>query len=125
MATHAAAHLAKLNHKISEFYTFGSPRVGNSKFSQWFDNVVPGTKIRVTRGHDPVPHLPLHEWLFNHVVHEFFYPGATKNGFVECKDTTVKEDPSCSEKNKIDVNVLDHVQYYDIDFTGIVLGCQV
>jgi len=126
LATHAAAHITKAGHKVIEFYNFGSPRVGNAKFSQWFDNIVKAnTKARVTHSHDPVPHLPLHDWGFNHISHEIFYKGKKTDGYVSCSDTNVKEDSNCSDKNKMDVNVLDHCTYYDIDFTGIVMACQL
>ena len=38
--------------------TFGSPRVGNTKFKQAFNTLV-GTAIRIINGADPVPFVPL------------------------------------------------------------------
>lgn len=37
--------------------TFGQPRIGNAAFASYYSKRVPNT-IRVTNGHDIVPHLP-------------------------------------------------------------------
>lgn len=37
--------------------TFGQPRVGNKMFAQFFNSQVKNS-VRMTHGHDPVPHLP-------------------------------------------------------------------
>ena len=58
LATHAAAHLLSQGINVDMLYTFGSPRVGDNKFSTWFDALLKNTKVRVTHGRDPVPHLP-------------------------------------------------------------------
>jgi hypothetical protein len=81
-------------------------------------------KNRVTKGRDPVPHLPLKEWGFLHVPHEIYYPGKVAQGYTTCTDSSTKEDPNCADKNKVDTNTTDHITYYDIDFAGIVLECQ-
>lgn len=124
MATHAVAYLVKAGHNVIELYNFGSPRVGNVKFSQWFDNVVKANKVRVTHGKDPVPHLPNHDWGYNHIAHEYYYKGNKNDGFITCSDSSSKEDSNCSDKNLADVDVHAHLSYYDIDFTAIILGCQ-
>lgn len=113
-------------YKVTDFYNYGSPRVGDTKFTIWFNEQYGGTshfKARVTHGKDPVPHLPLEDWGFLHVNTEVFYKGSNREGHVVCNDVT-GEDKACSDKYKIDGNVLDHVTYYDIDFSGIILACQ-
>ena len=72
---------------------------------------------------DPVPHLSFDDWGLLHVNTEVLYKGKVSEGGVVCNDS-VKEDKNCSDKNRLDVDVLDHVTYYDIDFRGIVLACQ-
>jgi hypothetical protein len=125
IATHATAHLMANKYKVSEFYNFGSPRVGDTKFTAWFNDLFGHDhfKARVTHGKDPVPHLPFEDWGFLHVNTEVFYKGKVSEGGVVCNDAA-GEDKKCSDKNRLDTNTLDHVSYYDIDFTGIVLACQ-
>lgn len=43
--------------KNVQVITFGQPRVGNEAFASQYSKLVPNT-IRVTNGHDIVPHLP-------------------------------------------------------------------
>jgi hypothetical protein len=111
--------------EVAEFYNFGSPRVGDKAFSSWFNKVYGAgkAKYRVTHGRDPVPHLPLEDWGFIHVPTEVFYAGSVKQGFKVCNDATA-EDKTCSDKYKADVDIPDHISYYDIDFAGIILACQ-
>jgi predicted lipase len=67
LATHATAHLIKAGYKVSLFENYGSPRVGDKAFSNWFQQIYPNTlKPRVTHRKDPVPHLPPKEWGFEH-----------------------------------------------------------
>ena len=81
IATHVAAHLMHNKYKVADFYTFGSPRVGDPKFSAWFNEIYGGInhfKARVTHRRDPVPHLPLSDWGFTHLNTEVFYKGSKK-----------------------------------------------
>ena len=71
-----------------------------------------------------MPHLPFEDWGFLHVQTEVFYHGTVKQGYKVCNDDSGKEDKSCSDKYKLDVDVLDHLSYFDIDYAGIVLACQ-
>ena len=106
LAQHAAVSLTNQNIYVSQLYHYGSPRVGDSKFSTWFDSYIKtNDKHRVTHGHDPVPHLPPHSFGFNHVPHEVFQKGNIKDGYVLCNDSADREDPNCSDKFKVDVNV--------------------
>lgn len=126
LATLATAHLMANKYKVNEFYNFGSPRVGDAKFTAWFNDLygVSRFKARVTHHRDPVPHLPFQDWGFKHVNTEVFYKGKVSAGYVVCNDAQA-EDKSCSDQYKLDTSTLDHVFYYGIDFTAIVLPCQV
>lgn len=54
---------------VHELYTFGEPRVGDSKFTVMIKEAIPHI-YRVTHYRDVVPHLP-QEWLgFEHVAQE-------------------------------------------------------
>ena len=127
IATHTVAHLMANRYKVTHFYNFGSPRVGDAKFTVWLNEQYGGTshfKARITHGRDPVPHLPLEDWGFLHVNTEVFYKGRVKDGHVICNDVT-GEDKSCSDRYLTDVDVFDHLSYFDIDYTGIITACQV
>lgn len=63
------------------------------------------------------------EWGFEHIQTEIFYEGDLKKGYKICNDA-VTEDKACSDKYKVDLGVVDHLTYYDIDFAGIILACQ-
>lgn len=72
----------KLGSDRVQLMTFGQPRVGNAAFASCFAKYVPNT-IRVTHGHDIVPHLPPYfsfvpQWTYHHfprevyLAHEFY-----------------------------------------------------
>lgn len=50
-------------------YTFGSPRVGNREFVEWYRTLPNLETVRVVNKHDPVPWLPL-STLYLHVPRE-------------------------------------------------------
>lgn len=98
--------------------------MGDKAFSKWFQQLYPNVlKPRVTHAKDPVPHLPPMEWGFEHIQTEIFYEGDLKKGYKICNDA-VTEDKACSDKYNVDLGVVDHLTYYDIDFAGIILACQ-
>lgn len=53
-------------------YTFGQPRVGNRAFAQYANSRFSGW-YRVVHNNDPVPHLPPHEFGFEHMAREIWY----------------------------------------------------
>lgn len=60
LANHALVFLINRGFTISNFYTFGAPRVGDKAFFNFINTVLyPHPKFRVTHDHDPVPHLPV------------------------------------------------------------------
>ena len=50
-------------------FVFGSPRIGNKPFSEWYTTKASLT-FRVVHGKDPVPHVPLQKMDFHHVPYE-------------------------------------------------------
>ncbi|KAH6768578.1 alpha/beta-Hydrolases superfamily protein [Perilla frutescens var. frutescens] len=100
--------------------TFGQPRIGNSVFSSYYSQVVPNT-IRVTNGHDIVPHLPPYYHHFPQKTYHHFprevwlynYDGS----MVERVCDGSGEDPTCS-RSVGGRSISDHLTYY-----GVHLGC--
>ena len=58
IATVAAANLTAEGGYEFDLYTYGQPRVGNDKFSDFLSENIPGRLYRVTHDADPVPRLP-------------------------------------------------------------------
>ena len=50
-------------------YVFGSPRIGNDPFAEWYASKASLT-FRINHGQDPVPHVPLQVMGFHHVRYE-------------------------------------------------------
>jgi hypothetical protein len=72
----------KLGGGSVQLMTFGQPRVGNAAFASYFAKYVPNT-IRVTHGHDIVPHLPpyfsfLPQLTYHHFPREVYHMNSTK-----------------------------------------------
>jgi predicted lipase len=87
MATHAAVEIHAIygsNINIIH-YTFGSPRVGNNKFSQFFSTII-GNSFRVVHYRDIVPHLPPKDLGFHHISREVFY-AEDNSSYTVCDST--------------------------------------
>ena len=61
---------------------------------------------------------------FLHHTHEIFYKGRVSEGYVSCNDGPIREDGQCADKNFASVTLTDHLNYFDIDFTSVIQGCQ-
>ena len=57
---------------VFPLYTFGQPRVGNRAFAQYANSHLPEW-FRVVHHDDPVPHLPPHDFGFEHMAREVWY----------------------------------------------------
>lgn len=92
MATLAALNLTVNYGKSPIVYTFGSPRVGNDYFEEYFTQNVP-VNYRLVNYDDIVPHVPPQDFGFEHVVQEIWYNGSD---WIACS-TTDGEDPNCAD----------------------------
>ncbi|CAH9087703.1 unnamed protein product [Cuscuta europaea] len=105
--------------------TFGQPRIGNAAFASGYSQRVPNT-IRVTHGHDIVPHLPPYFNLFpSKTYHHFPLEVWLYNiGFGSLVFASEKvcdgsgEDPTCS-RSVTGNSISDHLSYY-----GVQLGSE-
>ncbi|XP_028751640.1 lipase [Neltuma alba] len=100
--------------------TFGQPRVGNAAFASYYSELVPNT-IRVTNGHDMVPHLPPYYYYFprktyHHFPREVWLHNIGLGSLVYRIEKICDgsgEDPSCS-RSVSGSSILDHLSYYGI-----------
>ena len=82
---------AKAPFLVSDLITFGSPRVGNERFAQYFEDF--DVRItRVTHYYDMVPHVPETFLGYEHVRGEVWF-NEPSSAYTEC---TGNEDPDCS-----------------------------
>jgi len=91
-------------------YTFGSPRVGNSAFVNYYQSVVPST-FRITNKNDIVPHILTTLAGFSHVTQEVWWSSSTK--YKICS-ATIGEDGSCSDSVFLPTSTSDHTNYLNI-----------
>eukprot|EP00882_Tetradesmus_deserticola_P002590 GHRQ01002755.1.p1 GENE.GHRQ01002755.1~~GHRQ01002755.1.p1 ORF type:complete len:377 (+),score=93.13 GHRQ01002755.1:172-1302(+) len=119
----ALAHLAALDLQIMyhlqdvRVYTFGSPRVGNSVFAEFFAQKV-SESWRFTHGRDIVPSVPPQLLGFRHVSREVWLvdvdggAAGVEQHIVVCDDSG--EDPSCHNaacRLGLCTSVADHLMY--------------
>lgn len=73
IATLIAADISlQINQPIT-FYTFGSPRIGNPAWAEWFLSTFHGHYYRVTHGRDLIVHMGLEAMDYRHIPQEIFY----------------------------------------------------
>ncbi|KAI4317633.1 hypothetical protein L6164_025488 [Bauhinia variegata] len=104
--------------------TFGQPRLGNAAFASYYSKLVPNT-IRVTNGHDIVPHLPPYYYYFpqktyHHFAREVWLHSIEFGSLVYKVETVCDgsgEDPTCS-RSVHGNSITDHLAYY-----GVNMGC--
>ncbi|VDC03298.1 unnamed protein product [Peniophora sp. CBMAI 1063] len=100
--------------------TYGTPRVGNPDFSDYFDGVVLNF-TRVNNEQDPIPTLPPADFGFQHVAKEIHIldtdsavlcPGAEDTTDAQCIDQT---EPSIT-----DSDILNHLGPYQGVYIGTI-----
>jgi len=111
MATLTAADIVMDGHDNVRLFQFGSPRVGNTAFAEWYSSQV-HDRNRVTHHKDMVPHAPMHE-RFTHISGEYYEPN-DKPAVVSCEGY---EDPDCSYQWSI-TSISDHLLYMDVVMGG-------
>lgn len=90
-------------------FHFGSPRVGNTAFANWFSDKI-SDRNRNTHYKDMVPHVPMHERFTHHSGEWYEDP----SGLHQCNGL---EDSNCSYQWHI-TNIDDHMNYL-----GLYVGC--
>lgn len=67
LATLFAADLSVNQEKNFTFYSFGSPRIGNTAWAKWFLSVFRGHYFRITHRRDPVIHMGTEFMTYKHI----------------------------------------------------------
>lgn len=103
-----------LGYDIRNLITFGSPRVGNDKFVESFENYAL-THYRITHYYDMVPHLPQEFLNYLHVPSEIWY-NEDNTISKQCNDSYSYEDKTCSDSCSPThcTSVDDHLLYLNI-----------
>jgi len=112
LATLAAVDLAPILIKQNipfYVYNYGSPRVGNQVFSDYYKSLVPYT-MRITNRADIVPHLPMKDMGFYHVAQEVWWNSATHYNLCDLTG----EDKKCCDSEKL-WSIPDHLNYLHIN----------
>jgi len=98
---------------VSYIITFGSPRVGNVYFSDYFNAYSIYSK-RITHYYDIVPHVPEEFLGYKHISNEIWY-NEDNTKYTICNDLD-NEDPTCSNScapTKC-TSTSDHLNYLNI-----------
>ncbi|KAI9907771.1 hypothetical protein PsorP6_003337 [Peronosclerospora sorghi] len=104
---------------VKALYTFGKPRVGNTKFSARLRNASMDV-YRLTHFRDIVPHLPPTWTGFEHTSEEIFYDQFSAT-YRACS-LLDGEDPTCSNTCSpfSCTSIVDHLTYMNISMSHLV-----
>ncbi|KAM9994567.1 hypothetical protein ACTFIZ_007726 [Dictyostelium cf. discoideum] len=95
-------------------YTYGSPRIGDVAFVEYFESTIMQNYIRIVNDHDLVPHLPAMAWNFYHLPQEIWFNNKSDvTQHVICNESG--EDENCSDSIKIALNIPEHLEYFGIN----------
>lgn len=98
--------------KLESIYTYGSPRVGNKNFAEWFNNHTNAETNRIVHYKDIVPHVPFTDEGYHHTGTEVFY-NENSTEFKICDGSG--EDSSCSNQfSTTALGISDHLLYLDV-----------
>lgn len=106
LATLTAAEIKNSGLGPVRMFNFGSPRVGNTDFANWFGTYIPDHN-RVTHHKDIVVHSPMHE-RFTHINGEWYEPDNSVP--VQLTGCSGNEDKDCSYQWHI-TSIDDHLWY--------------
>ncbi|XP_024022630.1 lipase isoform X1 [Morus notabilis] len=101
--------------------TFGQPRIGNAVFATYYHRLLRNT-IRVTHGHDIVPHLPPYYYFFPQKTYHHFptevwlYSVGLEFLSYDVEKICDKtgEDPTCS-RSVTGNSIVDHLVYFGVE----------
>ncbi|KAG4067502.1 hypothetical protein HA402_002779 [Bradysia odoriphaga] len=109
-----------------ECYTYGEPRSGNEAFANFMNSQTIKT-VRVVNNADIVTHVAPTSLLgttllgdyYVHCQPEYWYVDENNQRFC---DTTVYEDPTCSDSLGPDYSIADHSTYLGVNYAPCLFG---
>jgi hypothetical protein len=110
LSTLVALELEALGFQIKSVTTFGSPRVGDEVFADFWGKKFGDRTMRMTHAHDMVPSLPPRMLGYHHVATEVFQ---NASGAYIMGDGS-GEDPRGSDSEWTHASLADHLVYADL-----------
>ena len=111
LSTLLAVELEALGFRIARVTTFGSPRVGDWRFADYYDEKLGDRTHRFTHAHDAVPSLPPRLLGYHHVATEVFQ---NAEGEYVVGDGS-GEDPNGSDSEWTHASLSDHLTYLGME----------
>ena len=123
LATFAALDIKRSFKSLSnpiKMYTFGSPRVGNQVFTDYFMNTLPNAYQRVTHYTDVVVQAPPRQLGFNHAGNEVWYYNQNDNYYKICENNPgAAESLSCADSYIFTTGIDAHLHYLGKAISGM------
>jgi hypothetical protein len=97
-----------------KFYSFGSPRIGNDVFTDYFMNLLPNVYQRVTHYTDVVVQIPPRQMGFNHAGNEVWYYNDKGLNLKICENNAgALESTWCADSYIFTTGIDAHLHYLD------------
>ncbi|KAF9785227.1 Alpha/Beta hydrolase protein [Thelephora terrestris] len=98
--------------------TYGTPRVGNPAWANWFDSQVNGNFNRINHNLDPIPIVPGRGMGYSHVAGEIHIDGSNHWNSCNGNDDTENGCTIASVPNIFVSDILDHLGAYASIYIG-------
>lgn len=103
-----------------KFYSFGSPRIGNDVFTDYFMKTLPNVYQRVTHYTDVVVQIPPRQMGFNHAGNEVWYYNDKGLDLKICLNNAgALESTWCADSYIFTTGIDAHLHYLDKPISGM------
>ncbi|EAR87802.2 lipase family protein (macronuclear) [Tetrahymena thermophila SB210] len=101
------------NYQVDYMFTFGSPRVGNQHFANYFNQIIsPDNNFRVFKGKDSIARFPSSTIGYNHFGQGVYYD--EQDNYIFCQN---EFDANCNQYYFWQLNFADHQKYVKCTFS--------
>jgi hypothetical protein len=108
---------------VTHLITFGSPRVGNSKFVESFNEQYENVYYRITHYYDMVPHVPEEFMGYLHISNEVWYNEGNTD-FIICDDYNIEDNRCSNSCSPIHcTSTSDHLYYLNVSMGSDINNC--